>query len=88
MLYVWFSDARDRDEIIMGKDTKYTWDRENLWHSANNLKGEVECDLMISDLEWLRRFKLPPFYPRNAMLVQYLPSSCICPSVCHKSEIY
>jgi len=30
MLYVWFSDARDRDEIIMGKDTKYTWDRENL----------------------------------------------------------
>jgi len=28
------------------------------------------------------------FYLRDAMLARYLPSSRVCPSVCHKSVFY
>jgi len=28
------------------------------------------------------------FLPRDAMLVQYMLSSCVCPSVCHKYVFY
>jgi len=38
-------------------------------------------------LEGLQTNQVFSFYPCNAMLARYLPSSCVCLSVWHKSGV-